>query len=154
MFEISPDSRVTARSEATKQSPATTVIRRGLLRLLAQARNDMMFYVTLFFTFCHSEQREESYEMLRLTPQHDKYEAHSATYYRRSERSEESHEMLRLTSQRDRKECVRWRSRLLPSRCHHQRLTGRFALQMMLFKQPQRLLHQVRENCSARAAGA
>ncbi len=53
------------------QSPATTVIRRGLLRLLAQARNDTAFCVILFSIFCHSERSEESLEMLRLAPQHD-----------------------------------------------------------------------------------
>ncbi len=45
MFEISPDARVTARSEAMKQSPATTLIRGGLLRLLAQARNDTVLVI-------------------------------------------------------------------------------------------------------------
>ncbi len=47
VFEIAPDTRVTARSVATKQSPATTMIRRGLLRLLAQARNDTDIYIIL-----------------------------------------------------------------------------------------------------------
>ncbi len=42
------------------QSPATTVIRRGLLRLLAQARNDTAFCVILFSILCHSERSEES----------------------------------------------------------------------------------------------